>query len=62
MAGLQEGEAFGCPGCLGLGSAIPVLHVPVHPTSICDKGVNSYFQQGTNYCNSYVPEDFCIKR
>ena len=26
-------------GYLGLGSAVPVPHVPGHPTSICDKGI-----------------------
>ena len=39
-AGLQVGRALGCSGCLGLGSAVPVLHVPRHPTSTCDEGVN----------------------
>ena len=39
MAGLQVGQALGCSGYLGLGSAVPVAHVPGHPTSICDKGV-----------------------
>ena len=41
MAGLQVGRALGCSGCLGLGSALPAPHhVPGHPTSICDEGVN----------------------
>ena len=40
MAGLQAGQALGCSGCLGLGSAVPVPHVPGHQTSICDEGVN----------------------
>ena len=40
MAGLQVGRALGCSGCLGLGSAVPVPHVPGHPTSICDEGFN----------------------
>ena len=34
------GLAVGCSGCLGLRSALSVPHVPGHPTSICDKGVN----------------------
>ena len=34
MAGLQVGQALGCPGCLSLVSAVPVPHVPGHPTSI----------------------------
>ena len=34
MAGLQVGRALGCSGCLGLGSVVPVPHVPGHPTSI----------------------------
>ena len=40
VAGLQVGWALGYSGCLGLGSAVPVPHVPGHPTSICDEGVN----------------------
>ena len=28
MAGLQVGWALGYSGCLGLGSAVPVPHVP----------------------------------
>ena len=40
MAGLQVMGALGCSGCLGLESAVPVPHVPGHPTAICDKGVN----------------------
>ena len=40
VAGYQVGRALGCSGCLGLGSAVPVPHVPGHPTSICDEGVN----------------------
>ena len=40
VAGLQLGRALGCSGCLGLGSAVPGPHVPGHPTSICDKGIN----------------------
>ena len=40
MTGLQVGRALGCSGCLGLGSAIPAPHVPGHPTSICDEGIN----------------------
>ena len=43
VAGLQVGQALGCPGCLALGSAVPVPHVPGHPTSICDRGVKSKF-------------------
>jgi len=39
VAGLQVGWALGCSG-FGLGSAVPVLHVCGHPTSICDEGVN----------------------
>ena len=39
VAGLQVGWALGCSG-FGLGSAVPVPHVPGHPTSICDEGVN----------------------
>ena len=42
MAGLQVWRALGCSGCLGLGSAVPVYHVPGHPTSTCDEGVNCY--------------------
>ena len=41
VAGLQVGQALGCSGCLGLGSAVPVPHVPEHPTSICNEGVNT---------------------
>ena len=40
MAGLQVGRALGFSGCLGLGSGVPAPHVPGHPTSICDEGVN----------------------
>ena len=40
VAGLQVGRALGCSGCLGLWSAVPVPHVPGHPTSICDEGFN----------------------
>ena len=36
---LQVGRALGCSGCLGLGLAVPVPHVPGHPTSICEEGV-----------------------
>ena len=43
MAGLQVGQALGCSGCLGLGSAVPVPHVRGHPTSICDRGIKSKF-------------------
>ena len=43
MAGLQVGQALGCSGCLGLGSAVLVPHVPGHPTSICNRGVKSKF-------------------
>ena len=32
MAGLQGGWALRCSGCLCLGSAVPVPHVPGHPT------------------------------
>ena len=39
MAGLQVERALGCSGCLGLGSAVPVPHLPGHPTSICDEGL-----------------------
>ena len=42
MAGLQVWRALGCSGSLGLGSAVPVYHVPGHPTSTCDEGVNCY--------------------
>ena len=38
MAGLQVGQALGCCGCLGLGSAVLVPQVPGHSTSICNKG------------------------
>ena len=41
MARLQVGQALGCSSYLGLGSAVPVPHVPEHPTSICNEGVNS---------------------
>ena len=34
VAGLQVGQALGCPGCLGLGSGVPVPHGPGHPASI----------------------------
>lgn len=40
MAGLQVGRALGSSGCLGMGSAVRVPHVPGHRTSICDEGVN----------------------
>ena len=39
IVGLHVGRALGCSGCLGLGSAVPVPHVPGHPTSICEEGV-----------------------
>ena len=39
IAGLHVGRALRCSGCLGLGSAVPVPHVPGHPTSICDEAV-----------------------
>ena len=39
VAGSQVGQALGCSG-FGLRSAVPVPHVPGHPTSICDEGVN----------------------
>ena len=39
VTGLQVGRALWCSGCLGLGSAVPVPHLPGHPTSICDEGV-----------------------
>ena len=42
VAGLQGGRTLWYSGCLGLGSAVPVPHVPGHPTSICDEGVNCY--------------------
>ena len=46
VAGLQVGQALGCSGCLGLGSAVPAAppppHVPGHPTSICHEGVNMH--------------------
>ena len=32
MAGLQVGRALRCSGCLCLGSAVPIPHVPGHPT------------------------------
>ena len=41
MARLQVGRALGCSGCLGLGSAGPAPHVPGHPTSTCEEGLNS---------------------
>ena len=41
MAGLQVGRALGCSGCSGLGSEVPASHVPGHPTSICNEGVNT---------------------
>ena len=34
MAGLLVGWALGCYSCLGFVSAVPVPHVPGHPTSI----------------------------
>ena len=43
MAGLQVGWALGCSGCLGLRSAVPVPHVPGHPASICDEGIDHHF-------------------
>ena len=39
IVGLHVGRALGCSGCLGLGSAVPVPHVPGHPTSICEEGI-----------------------
>ena len=39
IVGLHVGRALGCSGCLGLGLAVPVPHVPGHPTSICEEGV-----------------------
>ena len=39
VAGLQVGWALGYSGCMNLGSAVPVPHVPGHPTSICSKGI-----------------------
>ena len=57
VAGLQVGRALGCSGCLGLGSAVPVPHVPRHPTSICDKDVNCtsgghrYYYYGLETCH-----------
>ena len=39
VAGLQVGWARGCSGCLGLGSAVLVPHVPGHPPFICDEWV-----------------------
>ena len=42
MAGLQIGRALECSGCLGLGSVVPAPHVPGHPTSICNEGVNFF--------------------
>ena len=41
-AGLQVGRALGCSGCLGLGSAVPVPHVPGHPTLYMQQGANRY--------------------
>ena len=41
MAGLQMGQAFRCSSYLALGSAVPALHVPVHPTSTWDERINS---------------------
>ena len=43
VAGLQVGRALGCSGCLRLGSAVPVPHVPGHPASICEEGINVFF-------------------
>ena len=40
VAGLQVGQTLGCSGGLGLGSAVPVPHVPGHPTSLCDESIN----------------------
>ena len=39
MAELQVGGALVCSDCLGLGSAVRVLHVPGHPTCMCDEDV-----------------------
>ena len=41
VAGLQVGQALGCSGRLGLGSAVLVPQVPGHTTSMYNKGVNS---------------------
>ena len=43
VAGLKVRRAHGCSGCLGLGSVVPVPHVPGHPTSICDEGVKHQY-------------------
>ena len=42
MAGLQVGWAVRCSGCLCLGSAVPVSHVPGHPTLYMQQGANRY--------------------
>jgi len=39
VAGLQVGRALGCSGCLGLGSAVPSLHIA------CDEGVNTQLKE-----------------
>jgi len=41
VAGLQMGQAFRCSSYLGLVSAVSALHIPGHPISLCDEGVNS---------------------
>ena len=46
MAGLKVGQALGCSGCLGLGSAVPVPQVPGYPTFICDEGINYIYDTG----------------
>ena len=54
VAGLQVGRALGCSGCLGLGSAVPVPHLPGHPTSICDEGL-----LGTCQITTFLYNTFC---
>ena len=39
VAGLQVGWALGCSGFFGLGSAVPVPHVPGHPTPYAMKAL-----------------------
>ena len=55
VAGLQVGQALGCSG-LGLGSAVPVPHVPGHPTSICNEGINSVHT--VSYGTMFFPLQF----
>ena len=54
MAGLQVGQALGCSSCLGLASPFPAPHVPGHPTSICNKGVNKTKTRENNECKQYA--------